>query len=158
MSDSTYKKEYYNRISANDIESLKLLNIQIEAIYIGIYAYILLYISTVEGINLIYSKYDINIINDNFKNDRNSSSSLEPDFIAVQSTYMFFIARLMFVYVSFTRYDIIFNKSIIGEFEFSLQPNIYINTANALGLLAALYSILGAEGIYARDNTQAVFG
>lgn len=150
--------KYYNssdkrEISSDDLESLKLLAIQIEGMKIGVTGYILLFISTMQGIELILAKY-----NSESNLENNVKSSAQPDFIALQSTYIFFIERLIFIYVALTRYDIVYNKSLAGDFPYSLEPNIFINTANLLSILAGIYFILGAEGIYARDNVQPVFG
>lgn len=140
-------------INYDDLQSLRLLSIQIEGIKIGVIAYILLFISSMEGVNLIYSKYDTESATEEKNNAR-----AQPDFIALQATYIFLIERLIFIYVALTRYDIVYSKSLVGEFLYSLEPNIFINTANILSLIADLYFILGAEGIYARDNVQPVFG
>lgn len=137
----------FDELSNDDKESVILLNNQISGVLIGIYAYIILYMSTMEGIDVIYSKYN-----------GHEKDNLQADELAVISTYLFLIERSILAKVAFTRYDIIYNKFIRGEFEYSLKPNMEINLANVLGIISEILFVLGAEGIYARDNNQPVFG
>lgn len=58
----------------------------------------------------------------------------------------------------YNRYNTVYNKKLKGEFPYSLEPNILINTANLLDLISNVYYIKAAEGILARDNNQPVFG
>ena len=58
----------------------------------------------------------------------------------------------------YNRYNTVYNKKLKGEFPYSLEPNILINTANLLDLISNIYYIKVAEEILARDNNQPVFG
>ncbi|WP_294342595.1 hypothetical protein [uncultured Clostridium sp.] len=142
-----YESNYYN-FSESDIENLKLLDEQLRAQTMFIYSDFLSYLATIEGIQLIYSKYDPNIPSDIYN----------PDITALQSLYVAIIARLMIANVAFTKYDILINKFYNGEIDFSLQPNIDINISNVLSTLGYMYALRGARGIYERDITQPVFG
>ena len=112
-----------------------------------IYSDFLSYLSTIEGIQLIYSKYDSSI-----------SNIYNPDITALQSLYAAIVARLMIANVAFTKYDILIDKFNNGEINFSLQPNVDINIANILSIMGYMYALRGTQGIYDRDITQPVFG
>lgn len=144
--DNEFEKENYN-MSDEDIETLKLLNIQKTAQIIFIYSDILSYISTLEGIELIYRKYR-----------SNSGRIPNPDILAVQSVYLAVMAKMITTKISFTRYKKLYKKQMEGEFEYSLEPNININTGNVLGLISYFYLLSGAIGLYERDLSQPVFG
>lgn len=141
-----YDTSYYN-FSESDIRSLKLLDEQLRAQTMFIYSDFLSYLSTIEGIQLIYSKYDSSI-----------SNIYNPDITALQSLYAAIVARLMIANVAFTKYDILIDKFNNGEINFSLQPNVDINIANILSIMGYMYALRGAQGIYDRDITQPVFG
>ena len=142
-----HESNYYN-FSEYDRESLKLLDEQLRAQTMFIYSDFLSYLATIEGIQLIYSKYDSSI----------SSNIYNPDITALQSVYAAIVARLMIADVAFTKYDILINRFNNGEIDFSLQPNVDINIANILSLMGYMYALRGTQGIYERDITQPVFG
>ena len=104
-----------------------------------------------QGISYILKKYD------NIEGNEHDTT-LPPDIVALQSTEVFLTANIILANVAFTRFDIVSQKKAEGTFKYSLQPNIDVNTANVLNLLASYYYIRGAKGIVARDNTQPVFG
>ena len=141
-----YDTSYYN-FSESDIRSLKLLDEQLRAQTMFIYSDFLSYLATIEGIQLIYSKYDSSI-----------SNIYNPDITALQSLYAAIVARLMIANVAFTKYDIFIDKFNNGEINFSLQPNVDINIANILSIMGYMYALRGTQGIYDRDITQPVFG
>ncbi|CDM67576.1 hypothetical protein CM240_0409 [Clostridium bornimense] len=142
-----YNSNNYYNFSENDIRSLKLLDEQLRAQTMFIYSDYLSYLATIEGIQLIYSKYDSNITN-----------IYNPDITTLQSIYAAIVARLMLADVAFTKYDILIKRFKNGEINFSLQPNDDINTANILSALGYMYALRGAQGIYERDISQPVFG
>ena len=141
-----YDTSYYN-FSEDDIRSLKLLDEQLRAQTMFIYSDYLSYLATIEGIQLIYSKYDSDMPN-----------IYNPDVTALQSIYVAIVARLMVADVAFTKYEILNKKLKNGEINYSLQPNADINTANILSAIGSMYALRGAQGIYDRDITQPVFG
>lgn len=107
-----------------------------------------------QGREVIYSKYNTN---NNVENN-DILSPIVPDNTVLQATYIFFLMKLLFIQIAFTRYNTVYNKKLKGEFPYSLEPNILINTANLLDLISNVYYIKAAEGILARDNNQPVFG
>lgn len=134
-------------MSEADIRTLGLLNLQILMIYITIYAYIILYTSTVQGIELIYSKYNNEHID-----------SIQADETALQAVYMFFATQLIFTRIAIVRYNILYEEKERGEIDYSLEPNINIISSNIVSIISLLYLIAGAEGVYERDNGQTIFG
>ena len=122
-------------MSEADIRTLGLLNLQILMIYITIYAYIILYTSTVQGIELIYSKYNNEHID-----------SIQAD------------ETLIFTRIAIVRYNILYEEKERGEIDYSLEPNINIIRSNIVSIISLLYLIAGAEGVYERDNGQTIFG
>ena len=77
------ESNYYNLMSEADIQSLKLLYLQAQTVIIVIYAYIIFYIATIEGIQVIYEKYN--------NNKDNKLDSKMPDGLALKVVYIFFI-------------------------------------------------------------------
>ena len=134
-------------MSEADIRTLGLLNLQILMIYITIYAYIILYTSTVQGIELIYSKYNNEHID-----------SIQADETALQAVYMVFATQLIFTRIAIVRYNILYEEKERGEIDYSLEPNINIIRSNIVSIISLLYLIAGAEGVYERDNGQTIFG
>lgn len=154
---STYNTEDF---SEEDTESLLLLEIQLRGTLIVIYGQLLLMQANFQGREVIYNKYkDKNDI-DNSKNSNNSNtmSQVTPDKTVLKATYIFFLIKLLFIQIAFTRYNTVYNKKLNGEFPYSLEPNILINNANLLDLISCIYYIKAAEEILARDNNQPVFG
>ena len=136
-----------NNISPEDIGNLELLNTQKTAQIMFIYSDILSYISTLEGIELIYSKYN-----------NNEQAMFNPDIPALQSAYLALFGKVIITEVGFTRYNHQLEKFINGQINYSLEPNVNINIGNSLGLISYLYLLSGAQGIYQRDLSQPVFG
>ena len=77
--NSNFSNDY--EMSEFDIKSLKLLQLQILIIFINIYANFILYISSLQGIELIYSKYNGN-------NDY--EYKISPDKTDLEGLYIFF--------------------------------------------------------------------
>lgn len=155
--------EYYSstygieNISEEDLQSLNLLDIQLKATLIVIYAQLLLCEANIQGRQVILNKY----IKEE-KDDSNINENLIypnfPDKTVLQATYIFFAMKLVFIEVAFTRYNMNYNKKLNGDFPYSLEPNEIINSANLLDLVSCIYYIKAAEEILARDNNQPVFG
>ncbi|NLK95391.1 MAG: hypothetical protein GX275_09420 [Clostridiales bacterium] len=139
-------KENDYLISDNDKEVLNLLYTQHAADIIVIIADILSYISTIESINLVYSKYNLSNIIHN------------PDIPAVNSSILLFFARSIYTKISIIRYNNLIIQKENGEFNYSLEPDSQIIFSNILDLLSYYYRIIGSIGIYNRDINQPVFG
>lgn len=139
------------KISDEDMESLRLLSLQLKGILLDYCGDSLLWNSTMQGIQYILEKYDGIDGNEH-------TSTFAPDMIALQSSYAFLAAKLISINVAFTRFNIVSKKKAEGTFKYSLQPNIDINIANVLNLIVSYYFIRAAQGIVSRDNIQPVFG
>ena len=152
-------KYYKNKFNANrnnskrntlsDIEkiSLKLLYEQLVITIANIYAYILLYISTQEGIDLILNK-------DNYE----SRDTYNPDVLSLEGVYIRFATQILFTNISIVRYNLLYKLKQEGKFKYSLAPNIYIIISNLISIISMIYLIKGAEGIVERDILQTIFG
>ena len=136
-------------LSEADRQSIRLLIIQLKAIYIGIYADFLSLNSTIQGIQIILDKYDD-------KEDIIPDAS--PDVLGLNATYLYLIARFLSIYVSFSRYNTVSELIAKGEYKYTIIPNVFINNANILGLIANLYSLRAATAIVNRDNIQPIYG
>lgn len=147
---STYNME---NLSEDDMYSLYLLDTQLKGTLTVIYAQLLLVQANFQGREVIYSKYKTDSENSN-----NEITAIVPDKTVLEATYIFFIMKLLFIQIAFDRYNDVYNKKLKGEFPYSLEPNILINTANLLDLVSCTYYIKAAEEILARDNNQPVFG
>ena len=149
---STYNIE---NLSEDDLESLFLLDIQLKGTFTVIYGQLLLVQANFQGREVIYNKYKNN--NNSNNNNGNTMSQVTPDKTVLEATYIFFLMKILFIQIAFTRYNTVYNKKLKGEFPYSLEPNILINNANLLDLVSCIYYIKAAEGILARDNNQPVF-
>lgn len=134
-------------MSEADIKSLELLKLQILMIYITIYAYGVLNVATIQGIQLIYGKYN-----------GEYTDEIRADETALQAVYIFFAIQLILTRIAIVRYNILYEKKEKGEIDYSLEPNINIIKSNILSIISLLYLIAGAEGVYERDNGQTIFG
>lgn len=142
-------KSYYNiddYFSEDDKNELHLLNIQRVADIINIASDIFSYISTLESIELVYSKYD------------NAEKTANPDIPAVQSAVFATLGRFLYTQIGFIRYDHLYNKKVNGQYNYSLKPNIDINISNIFRLVGTFYSIIAAFEIYYRDLGQPILG
>lgn len=140
------KNNFYN-FTDEDVETLRLLNLQLYGNLVFIVSDLLSYISTIESINLVYSKYE------------NTSENLpNPDVPALQSAYLAVIARSILFDVGFARYGQIVEKFNNGEIDFSLSPDEDINLGNIFGVISFMYLLRGTMGIYERDLSLPVFG
>ena len=119
---STYNREDF---SEEDIESLHLLEIQLRGTLIVIYGQLLLIQANFQGREVIYNKYKSNDdIETGGINNSNTTSQVTPDRTVLKATYIFFLIKLLFIQIAFTRYNTVYNKKINGEFPYSLELNI----------------------------------
>ena len=58
-----------------------------------------------------------------------------------------FFAQFLTTLIGFRQYNYLYNKSINGEYENSLDPNRYTNIGNLLWLIGIYFLIKGAEEI-----------
>lgn len=151
---STYGIE---NISEDDLQSLYLLDIQLKATLVVIYGQLLLCEANLQGKQIILNKYSKEE-KDNSNNNENSIYPISPDKTVLQATYIFFVMKLVFIEIAFTRYNMNYNKKLNGDFQYSLEPNEIINSANLLDLISCIYYIKAAEEILSRDNNQPIFG
>ncbi len=145
--NSNFSNDY--EMSEFDIKSLKLLQLQILIIFINIYANFILYISSLQGIELIYSKYNGN-------NDY--EYKISPDKTALEGLYIFFTTQLVIANIAITKYNMLYERKQKGEISYSLEPNVNIVIANIINIISNVYLVTGAEGIYARENNQPIIG
>lgn len=152
------KREYnsYNKnsnesyeMSETDVRTLGLLELQILMIWITIYGYIIFYISTIQGIQSIYDKYN---------NIDMSKDLLAADETALQAVYILFATQLIFTNIAISRYNILYEEKKNGEIDYSLDPNISVVISNILSTISRIYLVNGAEGSYERDSGQTIFG
>ena len=142
---------YGNEISSQDLISLNLLTLQLKGILLNYFGNSLLWNSTIQGIQHVLEKYDSIEGNEH-------DSNLTPDLIALQSYYISLVAKIISLYIAFTRYNVVSEMKVNGDFNFSLQPNIYINTANVLNIIVSYYYIRALQGIILDRDIQPIFG
>lgn len=130
------------------IHNLNLLNTQQLASMIAMISDVISYYAVLEGKQLI---------EDNYFNNKTEINPM-PDRTALQSLYLYLLAKVLFTSVGFSRYEFLRQKKIHGEFEESIRPNMDINIGNIFGLIGLLFLIRGAEGIFQRDDIQPIFG
>lgn len=137
----------FESITEYDKEELYLLNIQHSADILGILSSILSYLSTVESFELIYNKYD-----------KTPKRAANPDVPLVQSMQLLMVSRVMYTVISFLKYQLLYERKINGDFNFSLEPNVNANISNILRTLGTYYGLMAGIGIYNRDITRPIIG
>ena len=140
--------EYENgQFTKQDINNLNLLDLQRMAQVLSMISSIIGYVATVEGIEIIYNKYN-----------SNKTDIPNPDVTAIISIYFLIASRLIISQIGLSRYQYLYEKYINGEIDYSLEPNENINISNMLAILSQYYALSGAFGIYDRDLNQPIFG
>lgn len=142
----TYDNSDNMTISQEDLYTLELLYIQRSTDIFIIFSDILSFLSTQESIDLIYSRY------------YDTGNSPNPDIPLVYAAYINFFASLIYAKLAFAKYEYLNEKSLNGELDYSLWPNIDINFANVFGILKYSYALSGTLGIYERDLSQPIVG
>ena len=137
------------KMSEDDQYLFNLLNIQEAAVQLVLFADLLSYEIVQEGKEIIINRYmDTGVKIDPWI----------PDLTNLQSLYIYGIAKVMFYYISLSRYEYLYNKKQKGEWEYSLEPNIYVNIYNLLGLFGLCLAIDASIEFFNRDTATPVFG
>lgn len=137
------------KMSEDDQYLFNLLNIQEAAVQLVLFADLLSYEIVQEGKEIIINRYmDTGVKIDPWI----------PDLVNLQSLYIYGIAKVMFYYISVSRYEYLYNKKQKGEWEYSLEPNIYVNIYNLLGLFGLCLAIDASIEFFNRDTATPVFG
>lgn len=137
------------KMSEDDQYLFNLLNIQEAAVQLALFSDLLSYEIVQEGKEIIINRYmDTGVKIDPWI----------PDLVNLQSLYIYGIAKVMFYYISVSRYEYLYNKKQKGEWEYSLQPNIYVNISNFLGLFGLCLVIDASTEFFSRDTATPVFG
>ena len=142
-----YEVNNISEISIDSTKELSFLNSQLDAINIRFYADYLAYISIIESIQLIYSKYQ-----ENKKREEN------PDIPAIESIICYFLSRVILANVAFNRYDELYKKYGRTQYNSLLQPNIALSVGNVFGIIGCVYLLLGFMERYERNISGPIFG
>lgn len=136
------------KLSNEDIFDLNLLDMQELSIFLFIIADFLSYEAILDSKQLIYMR------------SKGYKGGFEPniDAITTEAVSIYIIAKAIFTKVGLSRYYKLYNKSIKGEWKYSLEPNIDINNGNILGLIALIYLYNGSRSIYLRDVNVPIYG
>lgn len=136
-------------VEDNDIFSLELLFFQEKNQIVNFCSSLLSYISTQEGIDFIFGKYD---------DDVDCRDLPNPDEAALQAVTIGLLTSVNYLDISIVRYNTLLVRQSKGLVNFSLQPNRDIIVANIFSTMSSYYLLKGAYGIYLRDKDQPVFG
>lgn len=152
----------FDNMSEDDKYSMQLLSLQYIGNFISIFSEGIFLNATLQGINIVLER---NMVNNNFRDNDNinnvdniENSINNPDILGLQCTYGFFIAKIIFSYVAFERYKVLVRQKAEGKIKYSIQPNIYLNIANVLGILSSCYTLNAAQQIVSRNRNQPIFG
>lgn len=140
-------EDYFN-LSDNDKEELQLIELQLCGNIILLYSDFISLQATLAGKELVLNRYT---------NNRNISNQ-SVDEISLQSLFFLVFGKIILYNVGITWYNILGQRSLEGEWNYSLEPNILINFANSIGLTGNIYSIIASMEIYKRDVSAPVFG
>lgn len=136
------KSSYYNDKESN---KLQLLAAQQLTIILNIYGQVLLYKSTLLGVEFVKTHFT------------NNELIVQADGLVKQAVNIFFIAGLILAQLAIINYNISYEDIRNGS-NYSIQPNIDLLTANILNITAGIYYIKAANGLYDRDSLQAILG
>lgn len=137
-------------LSEDDFKNLDLLSIQKFAILLNIYSDILSYKVTLEGFDLISSK-------ENRTSDEQQELTIKIDKEVIEALKFTIASRSLLTYVALTRYNIVYDRKLNGDFPYSLEANELINVGIILRLLGDVISLQAAYEILERDG-DSVFG
>lgn len=146
------KDNYTENISKTDKEDLELLNIQAKTQIFMIYAYVLEYISTLQGIEVIKLKYDKSNSNEKEPN---------PDITALTAAKLEIFCESVLAQISAIQYERFY------EHYGNLQEN-EINSArfatyeiflgNVVGIVSYLLNYWGIKSIYNIEHDTPIYG
>lgn len=139
-----------NGLSEDDFRNLDLLSIQKFAILLNIYSDILSYKVTLEGFDLINNKESITT-------DEQQELTIKIDKEVIEALRFTIASRSLLTYVALTRYNIVYDRKLNGDFQYSLEANELINVGIILRLLGDVISLQAAYEILERDG-DSVFG
>lgn len=142
-----YKINNIKNISINVTRELSLMILQLDAINIRFYADYFAYISIIQSIQLIYSKYQ-----------GIEKIKINPDIPAIQSVICYFLSRVIIANIAFTRYEELYKKYGKTKHNSLLQPNVAINVGNIFGVISSIYLLIGFIERYERNISGPVFG
>lgn len=148
----------YERADICEIEItpywLRLLNIQLASYGIRFVADYLTLTETLEGIELVKSKYS--------EKDIDTKNMQDPDAVAVTSAVLYLVQRIMLFYVSYKVYLYVFNSctEIKDPFyrQIYLQPNKLPILGSIFGIIADIIALKAFIEIYRRNVDRPVFG
>lgn len=142
-----YKVNSIKNISINVTKELSLMISQLYAVNIRFYADYLAYITIIESIQLIYSRYE-----------ENRKIKINPDIPAIQSVICYFLSRIILANIAFTRYEELYKKYGKTQYNYLLQPDITISVGNVFGVISSIYLLIGFIQRYERNINGPVFG
>ncbi|NFE82645.1 hypothetical protein FDB23_13470 [Clostridium botulinum] len=149
--NNTSNKEFDN-ISQIDKEDLYLLNIQAEAQIFMIYSYMLQYVSTLQGIEVIRLKYSENY---------ESQPEPDPDKTAFEAAKIQVLFQSILTQISVTQYGRFYehyeqlNADQINVARFATYE---ILLGNIVSVISYLLNYIGVKNIYKVDHNSPIYG
>lgn len=129
------------KLKPEDNHEITLLEGALAAQRLGLIANLIGQLAIVLSIEEIYRSYS----NSNY-------TRLDLNKLAIFSLIIGVASGIKALSISQERYEDLLKKQTAGEIFYSLQPNIDINIANALGIISSSVGIIGALGIRNRNG------
>lgn len=146
--DDSNNEEPEESIPGIDNFDIKLLNLQATALLLLIYGYVLEYVSTLQGIEVIKLKYT----------DNNSENKPDPDITALAAAQYEVIAQSILLQISRIQYKNTPFHFSTGEVNIARSANFELLLSDAVELIAYLINLVGARKIYRLNNEEPIYG
>lgn len=134
-SEDSEKNDY---ISEQDLQDLRLLETQAAALIILIYGYILEYVSTIQGIEVIKLKYT----------DNDSENEPDPDVPALLGAQYQLFAQMILVQVSAAQYRSYQEHYKNQDLNAARSATFEIYAADVIELVAYIVNLIGVKELF----------
>lgn len=135
------------KYSEKDLCSINLLNIQAIGFILLAYSSYILYVSTIEGIELINRRYyDI------------PDPDPTPDATGFTGAELLLFSQILLTYVSNSQYNNKLKDYDPTNIYDTIIPEYYFNLAGLFSLAGDLFGVIAAKSLYDHDFTAPIFG
>lgn len=145
---SNEDKEENEYINEQDLQDLRLLESQAAALIVMIYGYILEYVSTIQGIEVIKLKYT----------DNDSENEPDPDKAALLAAQYQLFAQMILVQISAAQYRSYEEHYKNQDLNAARSATYEIYAADVIELVAYIVSLIGVKDISRVNHEGPMYG
>lgn len=156
FNDSYYEENNNNKtneateehIPGLDEFDIRILNIQSSALLVMIFGYVLEYISTLQGIELIKLT----------QNNNEAETKLNPDLTALMGAQCQVIAQAVLIQIAKIQYRNIYLHYKIGDLNAARSASFEILLSDIIKGIGYIIAFVGIKDIYTVNNKEPVYG